>query len=173
MWEIRWIVCVRSRAISSNQLFCCWSRKNPANSEFRKITEKLEKRALQWHNGMSGMRGTAWWWTKGFKGLQERVTSAFDKRWQTGNSGKSCVLEQIVIHLKSEIEKNLKFTIEQNIVEINRLKALVDEANNKQKQEQFVRYHAGSFGVFALSNIYVRFSGFHLSCDEMSKLQYY
>ena len=88
-------------------------------------------------------------------------------------SGKSCVLELIVIHLKSEIEKNLKFTIEQNIVEINRLKALVDEANNKQKQEQFVRYHAGSFGVFALSNIYVRFSGFHLSCDEMSKLQYY
>merc|ERR1712131_375030 len=61
----------------------------------------------------------------------------------------------------SDIEKNLKFTIEQNIVEINRLKALVDEANNKQKQEQFVRYHAGSFVVFALSNIYVRFSGFH------------
>ena len=88
-------------------------------------------------------------------------------------SGKSCVPEQIVIHLKSEIEKNLKFTIEQNIVEINRLKALVDEANNKQKQEQFVRYHAVSFAVFALSNIYVRFSGFHLSCDEMSKLQYY
>ena len=39
--------------------------------------------------------------------------------------------------MKSEIEKNLKFTIEQNIVEINRLKALVDEANDKQKQEQF------------------------------------
>jgi len=36
----------------------------------------------------------------------------------------------------SEIEKNLKFTIEQNIVEINRLKALVDEANNKQKKYQ-------------------------------------
>ena len=62
-------------------------------------------------------------------------------------SGKSSVLEQIVIHLKSEIEKNLKFTIEQNIVEINRLKALVDEANNKQKQEQFVCHPAGSFGI--------------------------
>ena len=44
-------------------------------------------------------------------------------------------MERIVIYLKSEIEKNLKFTIEQNIVEINRLKALVDEANKKQKQE--------------------------------------
>merc|ERR1719410_790203 len=39
----------------------------------------------------------------------------------------------------SEIEKNLKFTIEQNIVEINRLKALVDEANDKQKQYQTER----------------------------------
>ena len=60
----------------------------------------------------------------------------------------SCVKARIVIPLKSEIEKNLKFTIEQNIVEINRLKALVDEANNKQKQEQFARQSpAGSFGI--------------------------
>ena len=53
--------------------------------------------------------------------------------------------ERYFIHLKSDIEKNLKFTIEQNIVEINRLKALVDEANNKQKQEQFAS--VGSFGT--------------------------
>ena len=55
-------------------------------------------------------------------------------------------LGRYFIHLKSDIEKNLKFTIEQNIVEINRLKALVDEANNKQKQEQFAS--VGLFGRF-------------------------
>ena len=58
---------------------------------------------------------------------------------------------------KSEIEKNLKFTIEQNIVEINRLKALLDEANNKQKQEQFA--HA-VLDFIPNIYIYVRLDGF-------------
>ena len=107
---------------------------------------------------------------KGKKTVQQKVTSNL----QPGNSGKSCVLELIVIHLKSEIEKNLKFTIEQNIVEINRLKALVDEANDKQKQEQFACHPAGSFGILHCRTFtYVRFSGFHLSCDEKPQLQYY
>lgn len=73
--------------------------------------------------------------------------------------------------MKSEIEKNLKFTIEQNIVEINRLKALVDEANDKQKQEQFAIQLVRS--AFCRTFTYVRFSGFHLSCDEKPQLQYY
>ena len=64
---------------------------------------------------------------------------------------------------KSEIEKNLKFTIEQNIVEINRLKALLDEANNKQKQEQFA--HA-VLDFIPNIYIYVRLDGF-IGCTTL------